>query len=617
MILVDNVSFIKNRFPNCWKQISDVQGNVTSSSIEETKSGDHTLSVPIGLGRIYLHSKYDPIAEAEKIIASYPDIEKFKHVFFYGVGLGYHIDVFVNKYPKLAFSIYEPNIEILYSLLTIKQLEKLNHKFLRHLYIGSDDGMVRHQLADFIELVNEDVLLIVLPSYERAFKQQTNEFVAEFRNAVFNKGATIVANKIFSKRNTLNSVLNLPQTIKSPNIIHEMPDEFREKPVILVAAGPSLDFEYENLRHIKQNGLAYIFSVGSAINSLIEQGIYPDAACTYDGSEKNQYVFSKVIEQEIKDIPLIYGSTVGFETIQNYPGEMLNFLVARDYLASIILKREDEQKLEFISPSKSIAIITLEMLHKLGCSPIILVGQNLAYHQEKSYAQGMIFNNELTEVQRKTAITVKDVYGNDIFTNRGLDTFRQEMENIIKQYPNMNVINTTKGGAHIEGTTFVALEELISEKLTVKQVSGDKWVKKHSCKYDMLYMKEQVDKIDDEYQKLQRIFINFHDLLKDMEKHVKTYNSRQIGKSFNKFDTVFDKLQANLFYHLFLQPMNILKFESIMKMFGELRFSQDVFNKAERVIKEFSQYLEQCQQDLKLVKPMLETAFQDIFESHS
>jgi len=37
---------------------------------------------------------------------------------------------------------------------------------------------------------------------------------------------------------------------------------FKDKPAILVSAGPSLDYEIENLRYIKENGLAYISQSG-------------------------------------------------------------------------------------------------------------------------------------------------------------------------------------------------------------------------------------------------------------------------------------------------------------------------------------------------------------------
>ena len=42
---------------------------------------------------VYIHSKYDPIAEAERFICQYSDIDRYK-LCFYEVGMGYHIEKF-------------------------------------------------------------------------------------------------------------------------------------------------------------------------------------------------------------------------------------------------------------------------------------------------------------------------------------------------------------------------------------------------------------------------------------------------------------------------------------------------------------------------------------------
>ena len=615
MILVDNVLFLKKNFPECWELVKSIEeGENDSVKIETCKAGGSTLSVKTENGWNYIHSKYDPKAEAERLIANYPNIKDFKHVFFYGIGFGYHIEEFTERYPQKSFSVYEPNSRIFHALLSTKLLERWNPKKMKNVYTGGSKELFNFNLSHFVETVNEEVLLIVLPSYERIFKDQTNDFIAEFRNAVYNKGAAITANTIFSKRNTINSIINLPTTLQTPNLLHERPEDFKGKPAILVAAGPSLDFEYDNLRYIKENGLAYIFSVGSAINSLIDQGIYPDAACTYDGSEKNQMVFQKVVEKHIHQIPLVYGSSVGYETIQNYPGTLVNFLVARDYLAAFCLKRQDGQPLEFISAARSIAIITLQLLYKLGCNPIILVGQNFAFLDNRSYSQGMQFNIELSEKAMANAIVVKDVEGNEIYSDRGLDTFRREMEHFIRLFRDAEIINTTRGGANIQGTTYIPLEQVIQKRLTLKNIVSDQWVSKMECLYDYDYLREQFHLLHVEQEKCEHIFKMFFDLLDQMDHYIHSRNKKQLRKAFDKFDKLFDKLQSNIFYKILLQPMNTLKFESIMKMFEEVRFI-DEFDKAKRVIYEFTQYLNLCQSDIKTLNPLLDKTFNEIFKT--
>src|SRR5690606_9070724 len=131
-----------------------------------------------------------------------------------------------------------------------------------------------------------------------------------------NRKSSIATDVSFQKRWTINSIKNFPIVLKTPNVLQDFDKNvFKDKPAIIVAAGPSLNEEFANLKYIKDNGLAYIFSVGSDINALIEHGIYPDAACTYDPKERNQHVIKIIKDRNIKEIPLILGSSVGYETL--------------------------------------------------------------------------------------------------------------------------------------------------------------------------------------------------------------------------------------------------------------------------------------------------------------
>ena len=58
-------------------------------------------------------------------------------------------------------------------------------------------------------------------------------------------------------------------------------------------------------------------------------------------------------------------------------------------------------------------------------------------------------------------IMVKDVYGNEILTNEIFNSMRFQMERFIKMTSGIEVINTTRGGAKIEGTEYIELDKLI------------------------------------------------------------------------------------------------------------------------------------------------------------
>ena len=501
MILVDNINILRNRYPRIWDKIKDYEKNLDSNyiKVEETKKGFKTLSINKDGKNVYMHSKYNPFREAETIVDEYENIEDGTNVIFYGVGLGYHIDAFLEKYPNVNYYIYEPIPEVLYAYLSNKSLKELPSKNLMDMMVGLDGQEISTFLSRFIDKNRSDVQIVELPIHKQIFPDEYERFLELFKDMIKNKRSGIHTDYAFQKRWILNSMKNFGDVLSTPNIIMEKKGQFKDKPAILVAAGPSLNEEIENIRYVKENGLAYIFSVGSAINTLIYHDICPDAACTYDPTENNQKVFAKVKESGIKDIPMIFGSSVGYETLIDYPGEKYHMITSQDTVSNYFLKTEESDKLEIVLDAPSIAVVTLQLLYTLGFGPIILVGQNLAYRGKERHSEGVYYSSEVTEQEMKNGIWVKDVYGNEVLTNEGFNRMRGQMELYIKEFPNLEVINTTKGGANIEGTTFMELEEVMDKYLKEKVVI-DNWLEGNKTKYNREYLKAQFENMDKAYE---------------------------------------------------------------------------------------------------------------------
>lgn len=110
-MLVDNINILKMTYPNTWDKVKSLEETIDKEllKVEETRKGDKTLSIEKDGKKTYIHSKYNPMREAEAIIEEYEDIEDDTTVVFYGTGLGYHIDLFLKKYPKTNYYIYEPD----------------------------------------------------------------------------------------------------------------------------------------------------------------------------------------------------------------------------------------------------------------------------------------------------------------------------------------------------------------------------------------------------------------------------------------------------------------------------------------------------------------------------
>src|SRR5690242_14516268 len=88
--LLANLAALWAVLPEFARQIESLL-ETPSYPIERAKSGEVTLSVPTSTGRpLYLHSRFQPIDEAKKLIETI-DTDENMTFFVQGFGLGYHL----------------------------------------------------------------------------------------------------------------------------------------------------------------------------------------------------------------------------------------------------------------------------------------------------------------------------------------------------------------------------------------------------------------------------------------------------------------------------------------------------------------------------------------------
>lgn len=602
VILTDNVLYLKKKYPILWERLKALETmpeSTWSVELETAKNGDSTLVIQVNGRRMYVHSKYNPTDEAQQFISQYEEMDEYEHVFFYGVGLGYHIDAFCNMYPDKHITLYEPEAQIMFKYLSRKSLNDFSNKQLNSVFVEDNPTQVEQFLTNFVNNLNEKLLLIQLPSYERSFENKFKAFSEIFKRVVSHKISNFEVNSTFEKRWTFNSMLNLPTTLKTPNVQMQKQHYFKGKPAIIVAAGPSLQEEIENLRKIKEEGSAYIFSVGTAINALISNGIKPDAACTFDPSNLNRKVFEKLHLLAISDIPLIYGTTVAYEVLKDYLGPKLHMITSQDKVANFYLRMKDGKQADVVYDAASIAVVTLDLLSKLKCNPIILVGQNLAFKNNKNYAEDAnVFRiNDVSESEKTNAILVEGVNGDQVQTTKEFNFMREQIEVLTNSITDLEVINTTSGGAKIASTLYMPLKEIMEKKLDNKVVD-DNWFAPEEWCYDAQYAIEQAKVLKDEKELLLECFNQATRLFNEIHRAADLRNVKKLGKLFPKFDELFaKKILKNRYFLIFIQPMNGVLFDLLSQKVDKMRLENDYVAKARLIIQEFGKFIYSCHVD--------------------
>lgn len=615
-MLADNIVYLKKKDPTLYEALKNKEADLIESTVilEETKNNKKTLKIKKDGKTSYLHSKYDPIREAELIIDMLEEKEEITedtHVVFYGLGLGYHVDAFLKRYPKNDFTIYEPSLEVLNHYLNQTPLKKLPLKQLKSIQCECDESELNVFLKTLITGGNKKSIICDLPPYQKVFGEEYHFFLNQFRGEIKRMRSSIHINYAYKKKWIQNSVKNFNEVLRTPNIIMENDGIFTGKKAILVSAGPSLDYEIENLRVIKEKKMAYIFTAGSAINTLIHNGIFPDAMCTYDPTEYSKMVFEKAGNMGIESIPMIFGSSVGFETLQLYPGRKYHMITSQDTVSHYFLKVKNDQTLISVNDAPSIAVVGLELLHKLGFDEVILVGQNLAYLDKKNYADGIEYyeNEEINYADSKKA---EDVLGETVFTTDSYLSMKKMMEIYIKLF-NMKVINTTKGGIKIEGARYIQMDEVIKETLKTSTVNRDAF--KNILKtdlYDQVYIKKQLATITGDYEIFQGLLAAIKRQLTKMDELVINKNAIQASNAHKKLDGLIAELEANDFAQVFALPMNRVEYELLAMNIQLIKKEKNELKKIRELIPRIGGFINLLFEDSRLNQELMEILTKDI-----
>lgn len=611
MYIDQNIDKLRNKFPLIkWNELLKLENSLDNrTDIEPSRKGLNTIKISINNTVSYLHSKYDPLAEAKMIVDSLELESDDRHFLFYGIGLGYVLDVIRDMMPDMTYSIYEPNALVFIRFLDSRLLSDEFVKGLKDIYISG--FMENEELAVFAFFQNLDYKMrqIILPSYERIYEDEYREFCSKLKNSIIDKRFKVGTKYKLEKLWIQNTVENFPYTVSTGNILNLSEKVFRGKPAILVASGPSLDEEIENLRRIKQEGLAYIFTAGSAIFKLLKHGIIPDAVCAIDAGETNNEIYKALLEDPQNNVPLIYADMMYSKVVSGYNARLFNVIMEGNSMEAYYLRyKKDNMRVKTVRVGPSVAIVALQILHGLGCDPIILAGQNLALKGDYYYAAGMDFNKnreareKITEAERLKTIRVEDVNGNMIYTLKDLDVMRRSMEILIKYYSIDNIINTSKGGAKISGTRYMPLSDLMKERLNVTVVDPH-WYDIESECYDLDYVKEQQRLMVKEYGEIGTVIEKLEKEISKIEKAVLANNERKLNALLLDFSKVIKQLTRNKFYEIFVFPMNSLQVELIAKGLAKIAKEDDLIKKGKQALKEYKEFVTDVKRLIKEVEP--------------
>lgn len=376
--LEKNLAYIYNYNPVLCKRILSITEFTKTFEITQNENGEYNLlinSVPV-------HSTKNAEQEAINIFSNVSHNSKNSLHIIYGLGLGYLYDAFAQK-AKGNVIIFEHDIELLRQVLEIVDLTENFSKVQTFIvtsfaeYKTVFESLYRYKTKTSLSALDYHI------NNERIIY---NAFVDEVEKSF----GIISHNYNFQVKSIYDFLKYVTFGLHHKSLMQHIcdyKDALKDTPAIIVSAGPSLIKNIETLKKYKDN--AVTFCVGTAFKTLINNGITPDFLNIIERSDtKVHYDY-----EEANETMLVAEAYTRYNvfTSRNYKRK---FVTASEETGAArwFLEKINKPMINFETKG-TVAYHAIYTAKYLGCNPIILVGQDLAYSDGNCYAKGSAFED--------------------------------------------------------------------------------------------------------------------------------------------------------------------------------------------------------------------------------
>jgi len=398
------------------------------------RAGSLTARVRTPKGLRFLHSAVDPYAEARDF-ANSALLHERSIPLIVGFGLGYHLEELYARYEKFErVIVFEPRTDMMKEACAQRDLTPLFSRENLTIITGLDDGQ---SVARLMQLVGDPafkdrVTLIVHKPSLNLYEQRYPLFFDALHTTVLDTAALhLMRNNFLANREITTGACG----------VREFFGAFRGEPAVIAAAGPSLNDGLSALAQFRDR--VRLFAVTTALRPLLRNGCIPDLTMLADQQRIMATHFDGI---DTASLPLLFVPTASHDALVAHRGEKVVAL-QRGYGAC----DEAERLLGKgrLSVGGSVATLALSFALEAGCDPIIFLGQDLAYPDGFSHAQGIDKRAAVSESSLHETLAVG---GGTVRTSTAFESFRKWIEQSIREHPDRTFVNVSTLGARIAGT---------------------------------------------------------------------------------------------------------------------------------------------------------------------
>ena len=377
----------------------------------------------------YLHSPSDPMWESFLYAQSIFDLDADNY-YILGGGLGYlayqlwrmsdgEADIYIFEVDKELSEYAE-----LYGVLSFIPENKL------HVITGDDPDIILEQYKKNISGA-KTIRTIYYWDYSKYRGQYAEYIKRQFSNEVTRRAC--------EHRWRKNYLSNIRLEHKFLSELNK--DSFKDEWVV-VGAGPSLN---DNVDFIRESiGKRTICAINASLRWFKRNDVLPDV-CTVCDPLDSLIPHIEGVEEFSEKIPLVADCVANSSFVEMYRGP-------RYYIFStvtVMIAGIENAVGDIWEIGGTVTSMAIDLAYRMGARKIYLIGADLAYPDDVTYANGVGHDVGKWSVNEETVVSVDDKI---ISTSVKFNEYKAMIEEQIAEYHDVEVINRSLHGAYLRGT---------------------------------------------------------------------------------------------------------------------------------------------------------------------
>ncbi|HRQ75398.1 MAG TPA: DUF115 domain-containing protein [Phycisphaerales bacterium] len=386
--LASNLAAIEKRDPELARRLRDTPPR---DDVEFIETPQGALAALVD-GR-QLCSRHKPLDEAASIVNKVDIIEHAVMVVL-GFGVGWHVKALAQRMQTSGvIVVFEPDLGLLRAVL-----ERIDHSsWLRQsIVLFSDDAEDRALMSARLEEIGPLLAMGVeiiehAPSRVRlgARSAQFTSLLAECMTSARTSLATTLLRSVDTTRNLLH---NLDHYAAGAGIT-DLANVAKGYPAVLVAAGPSLQKNIQQLAAPGVRDRCVIIAVQTALKPLLAAGVRPHYVTALDYHEISRRFYEGISAADLEGVTLVCEPKVHPVVPDSFPNVSFIRCCASDFLDQMLgsMKRD----MGVLPAGATVAHLSLYLARHLGCDPIVLIGQDLGFTDGLYYSSGTAIHDDV------------------------------------------------------------------------------------------------------------------------------------------------------------------------------------------------------------------------------